>query len=174
MADDQMGYHDMVDRAMRGVVREALLSVVKDGLPSQHHFYVTFRTTDPGVDISERLRAQFPEEMTIVIQHRFWDLEVDDDFFEVTLSFGGDTDRLHIPFAAMLGFVDPAVTFGLQFGAGPKAARPGAAPVAVPDAENAPVAVPDAENAPTAEPPPGEPPDPKSGDVVTLDSFRKK
>ncbi len=100
---------------MRSVVREALQRVATEGLPGQHHFYITFRTGFPGVEISPVLKTRFPEEMTIVLQHQFWGLSVGEDSFGVTLSFSGAQEALVVPFAAVTGFVDPSVKFGLQF-----------------------------------------------------------
>jgi hypothetical protein len=97
------------------VLRTVLADAAKNGLPGEHHFYISFDTTAEDVRVSPRMLAQYPREMTIVLQHQFWDLEVKDDGFEVGLSFGGIPERLSIPFAAITGFFDPAVQFGLQF-----------------------------------------------------------
>jgi hypothetical protein len=146
-------YDKLVEDALRGVVRESLAQVAKNGLPGDHHFYLTFRTGHPGIVLPEHLRAQYPDEMTIVIQHQYWGLEVTEDFFEVTLSFNKMHERLHIPFSALSGFADPSVRFGLQFkgetvsGGAPPDAGPGASPAGPVD---------------------------KSGQVVALDAFRKK
>lgn len=105
----------MVENALRGVVRQALASVIEQGLPGSHHFYLTFRTTHPGVDIAERLHAQYPQDMTIVLQHQFWGLEVNDEYFVVNLSFSNIPERLKVPYSALVSFVDPSVKFGLQF-----------------------------------------------------------
>lgn len=115
MARDSLQYDRMVENALRGVVRQALSSVAERGLPGNHHFYLTFRTCHPGVEIADRLRAQYPQEMTIVLQHQFWGLEVGDDAFTVNLSFSNVPERLKIPYAALVSFVDPSVKFGLQF-----------------------------------------------------------
>ncbi len=117
MTQDFLEYPKMVERAMRGVVREALSAVLESGLPGLHHFYITFRTRDLDVTIADRLLVQYPEEMTIVMEHQYWDLSVDDDKFSITLSFGGATETLVIPYAAITAFVDPSVKFGLQFDA---------------------------------------------------------
>lgn len=134
MARDSLQYDRMVENALRGVVRQALASVLEQGLPGNHHFYLTFRTTFPGVDIADRLRAQYPQEMTIVLQHQYWGLEVTDDYFVVNLSFSNMPERLKVPYGALVSFVDPSVKFGLQFQvpdiagaagtAGDKAAKP--------------------------------------------------
>lgn len=116
MAQDLMQYGQMVEDSLRGVVRMALIRAATDGLLGEHHFYIGFKTQYPGVDIPRHLEAQYPEEMTIVVQHKFWGLEVGDDAFEITLSFGGQGQRLHIPFQALTSFLDPSVQFGLQFG----------------------------------------------------------
>ncbi|WP_142849635.1 SspB family protein [Telmatospirillum sp. J64-1] len=113
--DDTLRYDRMVEDALRGVVREALEVAATTGLPGQHHFYITFRTDYPGVRIPGHLRARHPEEMTIVLQHQFWGLEINDLGFEVTLSFNRVNERLAIPFAAVTGFADPSAKFGLQF-----------------------------------------------------------
>ena len=100
---------------MRGVVRAVLQRVVKSGLPGEHHFYISFLTQAPGVVLSKRLKEKYPSEMTIVLQHRFWDLIVSDDRFEVKLTFDGIPERLVVPFAAIKVFIDPSVRYGLQF-----------------------------------------------------------
>jgi hypothetical protein len=115
MARDSLHYDKMVETALRGVVRQALASVIERGLPGSHHFYLTFRTTHPGVEIADRLHAQYPQDMTIVLQHQFWGLEVNDEYFVVNLSFSNIPERLKVPYAALVSFVDPSVKFGLQF-----------------------------------------------------------
>ena len=158
---DLLGYDRMMERAVRGVVREALAVAASRGLPGAHHFYITFKTRAPGVTIPDHLHAKYPEEMTIVLEHQFWDLEVTEETFAVTLSFNNKPARLTIPFAAVSTFADPSVQFGLQF----KQAEGGAA-VAATQAE-APAPVEAAK--PKAKAAGGTP-----GEVVTLDSFRKK
>jgi uncharacterized protein len=161
MSKDFMHYKELMDRALRSVVREALRRVQKSGLPGSHHMYVTFRTKAPGVELADRLRERFPDDMTIVLQHQFWGLDVQDDKFEVTLSFNKLHERLVIPFAAITSFVDPAVQFGLQF-----------VPTVAPPARAAKVEGGEKKPAPT---PASDPEDkPKTGQVVTLDAFRKK
>jgi uncharacterized protein len=109
-------YDEIVQDALRAVVGRVLGEVEQTGgLPGEHHFYITFRTRAPGVAIPKHLLERFPEEMTIVIQHRFWDLKVEDDNFTVGLSFGGVAATLHVPFAAVTQFHDPAVEFALTF-----------------------------------------------------------
>src|ERR1700689_2630368 len=115
MATDHIRYDLLAQTALRGVLRTVLADVAKKGLPGEHHFKITFATTAPGVRISERVRAQYPQTMTIILQHQFWDLAVRDDTFEVGLSFGGIPEKLTVPFEAITGFFDPAVQFGFQF-----------------------------------------------------------
>ncbi len=116
VADSLIPYDEIVQEVLRAVVGRVLGQVAATGaLPGEHHFYITFRTQAPGVDIPKRLVERFPDEMTIVIQHRFWDLTVDDQRFSVGLSFGGIPSTLIIPFAAITGFHDPAVNFELRF-----------------------------------------------------------
>ena len=112
-------YDEIVQEALREVVGRVLHEVEKTGgLPGGHHFYITFKTRVTGVDIPKHLSERFPDEMTIVIQHRYWDLKVDNDRFSVGLSFGGVASKLVVPFAAVTDFVDPAVDFSLKFQAG--------------------------------------------------------
>jgi hypothetical protein len=115
MAEEGLRYDRMVETALRSVVREALSEVAREGLPGEHHFYVTFRTDAPEVSVPDFLRERYPREMTIVLQHQFWDLEIEAEGFSVTLSFSEQPTRLTIPFAAITAFADPSVRFGLQF-----------------------------------------------------------
>ena len=115
MTKDLIRYDLLVQEALKGVVRKVLVDAGKDGLPGDHHFYVSFRTDFPGVRLSSRLREKYPQEMTIVLQHQFWDLGITDHSFEVGLSFSGVPERLLIPFDALTGFFDPSVQFGLKF-----------------------------------------------------------
>lgn len=115
MATDYIRYDILTQEALRGVVRTVLTDAAAKGLPGEHHFYINIDTRADGVKISPRLAAQYPEEMTIVLQHQFWDLSVHDDMFEVGLSFNGIPERLIVPLAAIKGFFDPSVQFGLQF-----------------------------------------------------------
>ncbi|HEX9237907.1 MAG TPA: ClpXP protease specificity-enhancing factor SspB [Xanthobacteraceae bacterium] len=115
MPDHYIRYDLLAQQALRGVVRTVLADVAKKGLPGEHHFKITFDTVAPGVRLSDRLRAQYPETMTIILQHQFWDLTVAERGFEVGLSFGGITERLTVPFDAIVAFHDPAVQFGFQF-----------------------------------------------------------
>ncbi|MEP1441866.1 MAG: ClpXP protease specificity-enhancing factor SspB [Hyphomicrobiales bacterium] len=115
MAEDLIRYDVLAQEAMRSVVKKVLTEVVRVGLPGEHHFYITFNTQAPGVRISSRLRERYPEEMTIVVQHQFWDLEVNSQSFEIGLAFSGVPERLLVPFGSIKSFVDPSVQFGLQF-----------------------------------------------------------
>ena len=168
MAEDTLRYDRMVQDAMRGVVREALATVAATGFPGAHHFYITFRTRHPGVDIPQHLHATYPDEMTIVLQHQFYGLEVEDAHFSVTLSFRKRLERLTIPFAAITSFVDPGVNFGLQFQPeeveGPRLA-------AVPAVEKGVEEGPEERPAAPAKPEAGEAGGEK---IVSLDAFRKK
>jgi hypothetical protein len=112
---DHIRYDLLTQQALRGVVRNVLADAAKKGLPGDHHFYISFDTQADGVRMSDRLRAQYPEEMTVILQHQFWDLTVNEHGFEVGMSFGGIPEKLAIPFDAISGFFDPSVQFGLQF-----------------------------------------------------------
>ena len=111
----EIDYEALAQSAMRGVVRTVLGRVAKSGLPGEHHFYIAFRTDAPGVLLSKRLLQKYPEEMTVVLQHRFWDLVVSEDRFDVKLTFDGVAERLSVPFAAIKVFFDPSVPYGMQF-----------------------------------------------------------
>jgi hypothetical protein len=115
MAEDLMRYDQLAQNALRGVVRDALRKVQKTGLPGEHHFYIAFNTRFPGVILSERIAARYPREMTVVLQHQFWNLVVTEELFEVELSFDNIPEKLVVPFNAVKGFLDPSVQFGLQF-----------------------------------------------------------
>lgn len=171
---DGLQYDKMVEGALRSVVTRALEAVVEHGLPGQHHFYITFETTAEGVDIPEFLHKQYPEEMTIVLQHQFWDLAVDNEHFEVTLSFSGAPQKLYIPLMAVTSFFDPSVQFGLRFGDGGEAldGEMGEG-MPLPDPQNAEadVMLSEENESSDATADDGEP---KSGEVVNLDAFRKK
>jgi hypothetical protein len=184
MAEDLIRYDILAQDALRGVVRKVLSEVARTGLPGEHHFFINFATQAPGVRVSSRLLAQYPEEMTIVLQHQYWDLTVTEHAFEVGLSFNNVPERLLVPFTAVKGFVDPSVQFGLQFEVAPRAeaiaetaagtkpeqAKP---PVSVP-AVPAPKAV-EPKPATMPEPPPAKPKgEPVEAEVVSLDAFRKK
>lgn len=161
---DFIGYAELTDRALRGVVHDVLQIVAKKGLLGSHHFYIAFDTRHPGVGISDVLREQYPFEMAIVLQHQFSGLKVTEHDFEVTLSFNKMPETIRIPFLAIRRFSDPSVEFGFQFQSPPTAPRPGTAVAAKSDA-----ALP----APVDEKKP-EPPKEEPGQVVSLDAFRKK
>jgi len=171
MSEDLLRYDLMIEAALRDVVRETMETVARDGLPGDHHFYITFLTKFPGVKVPESLRKQYPEEMTVILQHQFWDLVVTEDRFEVGLSFGGIPERLVVPFTAIKSFFDPSVPFTLAFEPSEVAAEPPAKTlpaVPAPSALPAPAPVPATEN--QADPTkPGE-----GAEVVRLDRFRKK
>ena len=138
--DSLIPYDDIVQEALRAVVGRVLGQIPHDGmLPGDHHFYITFKTGAAGVDIPQHLIARFPDEMTIVLQNKFWDLKVHDEAFEVGLSFNAMPARLFIPFSAITGFVDPAVNFALQFQVASDGEAPAAHEVAGNDAPFEPV-----------------------------------
>ncbi|MEL7430807.1 MAG: ClpXP protease specificity-enhancing factor SspB [Pseudomonadota bacterium] len=115
--EDLIRYDVLTQDALRDVIRKVLEEVSIAGLPGEHHFFITFRTDHPGVRLSARMRERYPEEMTIVIQHSFWDLKVNDSGFEIDLSFDDILERLKVPFSSLKGFFDPHVKFGVQFDA---------------------------------------------------------
>ncbi|MCH2393175.1 MULTISPECIES: SspB family protein [Oceanibaculum] len=172
-----MRYDRLVEEALRSVVRTALTEAAINGLPGDHHFYITFKTQLAGVDIPAFLRQKYEDEMTIVLQHQFWGLKVTEDRFEVLLSFNDVHEKLSIPFTAITGFVDPSVKFGLQFQVaeeaqvqetpeGVAAFTPAGKPAAAPEA-TAPEAAAD-------EPAEANAASENGANVVTLDKFRKK
>jgi hypothetical protein len=171
MATDHIRYDVQVTDALRGVLRRVLADAAEQGLPGEHHFFITFLSTAEGVKLSPRLLAQYPEEMTVILQHQFWDLVVTEDRFEVGLSFGGIPERLVVPFTAIKSFFDPSVPFTLAFEPSEVAAEPPAKTLPAVPASSAPpppAPVPAAEN--QADPTkPGE-----GAEVVRLDRFRKK
>src|SRR5580704_9904506 len=202
MPVDHLRYDLLTQDALRGVIRKVLIDAATKGLPGEHHFFITFDTRAEGVEMSPRLKASYPQEMTIVLQHQFWDLKVTEDDFEVGLAFNGIPERLHIPLKAVKAFHDPAVQFGLQFTVEPAAgaaeqvpavdrrkakpagkndAKPG---LAKPEATKPELAKPEASKPePKAEPKRDEAaaekgkkdePAGTSGEVVRLDRFRKK
>lgn len=167
MAQDHIRYDILAQDALRGVIRKVLAEVATTGrLPGDHHFFITFLTGAPGVRISQHLKSKYPEQMTIVIQHQFWDLKITETHFEIGLSFSDVPEKLVIPFNAIRGFYDPSVNFELEFDV------PLASEEELPAGEITayPVAVSDepAEDKKTD----GE--DKKAGSVVSLDAFRKK
>ena len=127
MGDDLIRYDLLVQEALRGVVRRVLTNAAREGLPGTHYFHVEFLTASPGVRLSDRMRERFPDRMTIILQHHFWDLEVTEEALEVGLSFGGVGERVRVPFAAVTGFFDESVQFGLRFEVEDAAAKPLAA-----------------------------------------------
>ena len=175
MATDHIRYDVLARDALRGVLRKVLTDAAAHGLPGEHHFFITFVSKADGVKLSPRLLAQYPDEMTIILQHQFWDLVVSEDRFEVGLSFGGIPERLVVPFSAIKSFLDPSVKFGLQFDTSdvdetapaglPAAPAPSAVSVAPAAAEKAP------DDEPTS---PDQGPSQGGAEVVRLDRFRKK
>jgi len=146
---DGFDYEEMVQEGLRGVVRDALEVAALEGLPGAHHFYIAFKTDYPHVQLPDYLRDRHPEEMTIVVQHQYWGLEVDDNGFYITLSFSDSQERIYVPFHALLSFMDPYAKFGLQFTPPPFAEYDGESVDLNPILEN-------------------------GDNVVTLDTFRKK
>ncbi|HEY7661700.1 MAG TPA: ClpXP protease specificity-enhancing factor SspB [Xanthobacteraceae bacterium] len=186
MGVNHIRYDILAQEALRGVVHRVLADVAKNGLPGEHYFYISFDTKADGVRVSPRLLGQYPDEMTIVLQHQFWDLRVGESGFEVGLSFGGIPERLNVPFAAVKGFFDPSVQFGLQFeeignageeveparrsgegAAGLDAAEPSVAGPGV-------LAVPPPANLEPGHTPREDAPKPAGAEVVRIDRFRKK
>jgi uncharacterized protein len=169
---DHIRYDVLARDALRGVLRRVLTDAAEHGLPGEHHFFITFVSTAEGVKLSPRLLAQYPEEMTVILQHQFWDLVVTDDRFEVGLSFGGIPERLVVPFNSIKSFFDPSVKFGLQFEAADAMAEAEAADlpaVAAPSpaaALAAPAAAPENQDEPAKSS--------EGAEVVRLDRFRKK
>jgi hypothetical protein len=166
MATDHIRYDVLARDALRGVLRHVLADAAEHGLPGEHHFFITFLSKADGVRLSPRLLAQYPNEMTIILQHQFWDLVVTDDHFEVGLAFGGIPERLFVPFTAIKSFLDPSVEFGLQF----EPDAPAESPAANLSEAGIAGAAPEPREAPAEDPP-----SPSEGaEVVRLDRFRKK
>jgi hypothetical protein len=173
MATDHIRYDVLARDALRGVLRRVLSDAAAHGLPGEHHFFITFLSKAEGVKLSPRLLAQYPDEMTIILQHQFWDLAVFEDRFEVGLSFGGVPERLSIPFNAIKSFFDPSVQFGLQFEPSEMVTETAAKNLPAGPAP-APAPTPAVAPEPTTEEP-GQPAKPSDGaEVVRLDRFRKK
>jgi len=171
MEKDLLRYDRMVEAALRGVVREAIARVAGFGLPGGHSLYITFRSESPGVVMPDFLKAQYPEAMTIVLEHQFWDLAAEEETFGVTLSFKGRRQRITVPYAALTAFHDPGVQFGLRFDQMQDAEEKSA----VQGAKAGPVSAPTPLPAPAAKPEPAEAADAaKTAQVVNLESFRKK
>jgi hypothetical protein len=175
MATDHIRYDVLARDALRGVLRQVLTDAAAHGLPGEHHFFITFLSTAEGVKLSPRLLAQYPEEMTIILQHQFWDLVVTEDRFEVGLSFGGVPERLVVPFTSIKSFFDPSVQFGLQFEPSDTAAETPAANLPASNLPATPSASAPTAAAPEPESSKDEPEKPSEGaEVVRLDRFRKK
>jgi hypothetical protein len=194
MTVDHIRYDILARDALRGIVRTVLEDAAKSGLPGEHHFYITFDTRAEGVVLSQRLRAQYPADVTIVLQHQFWDLTVSADAFEVGLTFGGVPERLTVPFAAVTGFLDPSVPFELRFEPVPEGTEEASTAAEATTATAKPISTlskrPPAQHkqtttgiatAPTpANPPSGSTSDAGpdkpggGGEIVRLDRFRKK
>ncbi|WP_373086154.1 SspB family protein [Sneathiella sp.] len=160
---DDINYNEMVEKALMEVVRDSLRYVGKHGLPNNQHFYITFKTRYPGVSLPKHLSDRYKDEMTIVLQHQFWDIVVEQAYFSVDLSFNHKRETLTVPFAALTAFADPSVQFGLQFNAG-NISTPESTPLEDIDelADN------------TVKSDEDETPPEKQGEVITLDAFRKK
>jgi hypothetical protein len=156
MTEDLLRYDLMIEAALRSVVRETLTSVAKNGLPGDHHFYITFLTEYPGVDIPEYLKKQYPDEMTVVLQYQFFGVKVENNIFSATLSFNNVKERLVIPIDSITTFADPSVNFALQFQSGNEDE----------DGEDDD----SGDNGSAGD----KPKDEKKGEVISLDSFRKK
>ena len=172
MSGDGLRYDRMVEDALRSVVRRALIHVAQHGLPGSHHFYITVRTDHDDAEIPQALRDRYPGEMTIVLQHQFWGLEVDEDKFCVTLSFADVPHRLVVPFPAVTAFADPSVRFGLQFDV--ENGEPAAAEPAEPAEPAMPRPGPTAVESLPREAAPAKDEQKPGEKVVTLDAFRKK
>ncbi len=172
MEADSLQYEQWIVEALRGVVVRALNHSASHGLPGDHHYYITFRTGIDGVDLPDHLRAQYPEEMTIVLQHQYWDLEVDDEAFSVTLSFKGRSARLRVPISAVTAFADPSVNFGLQLKAD-RVFKPATPRKKEPKDTNKEAAS-RKESAKSSRKTATSRKKKKSGEVIALDSFRKK
>ena len=159
LGENVLRYDRMVENALRGVVKEAIEEVIKDGLPEEHHFYITFITDYPGVKIPDYLRDRYPGEMTIVLQFQFHDLDVNDERMQITLFFNNVPEKLEVPLAAITIFADPSVNFALQFQPVGDDSEPDLDP----------------DDDPSGDDDDGDEKDEKkSGEVVSLDTFRKK
>lgn len=158
-----LDYPRMVREALRQVAREALRSVARAGLPESHHLYLSFRTDHPGVEVASFLRDRYPDEMTVVLQHQFWDLEVNDEAFSVGLSFSGRPEHIRVPFKSLTAFIDPGAEFGLRFDGAP-APPDGDAATPEGDETSGPEVEPEARPAVARTP----------AEVVSIDEFRKK
>ena len=160
MSEDLLRYDLMIEAALRDVVREAIATAAENGLPGEHHFYITFLTKYPGVEIPDYLHKQYPEEMTIVLQYQFFGLKLEDDYFSVMLSFNNVKENLRIPIDAITTFADPSVNFALQFQSSQSDDDDDGDDPTTPDGE-------DKSDSDKAK-------DEKRGEVISLDMFRKK
>ena len=163
MSEQIFKYDMMVEEALRGVVRKSFHQAAAHGLPGNHHFYITFKTHHPQVEVPAYLTEKYPDEMTIVLQYQFWELKVRENNFEVMLSFNDKRERLFIPFVAISGFADPSVKFGLQFQTSEDGTHDTETEITI---DGRPNEVEDEDGEPSSKS--------KSGDVVSLDQFRKK
>lgn len=167
MSEDLIRYDVLAQEALRGVVRKVLTEVAKTGLPGEHHFFISFVTTAPGVRISEKLLKQYVNEMTIVLQNQYWDFKVHDTGFEVGLSFDGQPELLVVPYSAIKGFFDPSVQFGLQFDVVDENGDVASSATTADETS-------DAAAESEAKPDKDSEDDDEKENVVSLDSFRKK
>ena len=184
MSTDLIRYDLLAQEALRGVVRRVLEDVVRTGVPGEHHFYISFNTEFPGARISPRLREKYPEEMTVILQHQFWDLAVTEHGFEVALSFSNVPEKLYVPFDSITGFFDPSVKFGLKFEplnqqAEDKPAKAAPAPRDTPrgaasEPQESPPSRRKTDKPAKDEKVAGADDDDKGAQIVSLDKFRKK
>ncbi|MEW7006504.1 MULTISPECIES: SspB family protein [unclassified Lentilitoribacter] len=174
MSQDQIRYDILAQEALRGVIKKVLIETAAAGqLPGEHHFFITFLTTAPGVRISSALQERYPDQMTIVVQHQFWELKVTDTLFEIGLSFSDQPEKLVVPFSAIRGFYDPSVNFELEFDnliTEEEQASEDQADADVQTLETKPVVIEDKTSDDDDEKEQGD----ASADVVSLDAFRKK
>lgn len=168
--EDLIRYDVLTQEALRGVVKKVLQEVARTGLPGDHHFYITFDTTHGGVRMSSRMREKYPEDMTIVVQHQYWDLETTDSGFSIGLSFDNVPETLLVPFSAIIGFFDPSVQFGLQFDNEASEGKSDPATIEQQKVDALPAPSDETEVIEKSE----EGNDTKGADVVSLDAFRKK
>jgi hypothetical protein len=157
MDPEKIDYPAILQDALRDAVRRVLEQVAEHGLPGEHHLYIGFRTSFPGVEAPRFLRDQFPEEATVILQHQFWGLDVTPDAFSVILAFGGSKQRILVPFAALTAFADPSANFGLRFEATPASAIPESAPEPTSGEEK-----------------PAAPEPSRSGEVIRFDRSRRR
>ncbi len=168
MPTDLIRYDLLVQDALRSVVRRVLTDTARSGLPGEHHFNIAFKTKAPGVAVPPSIRSRFPDEMSIILQHEFWDLVVKDETFEVSLNFSRKPERLIVPFDAITGFTDPSVPFGFKLE--PRVSEKPAEPQSAP----APAASPSGAKSGAAQPAEKAPEPAGAAKVVSIDAFRKK